>query len=78
MTKISRTGTPWFRSDNLKSKIENRKLVGIFAIALIFAFGGAVVNAQQTSKVPRIGKHCFWYGRTLGGVSARAEQAWMD
>jgi putative tryptophan/tyrosine transport system substrate-binding protein len=55
MTRISRTGIPWFRSDNLKSKIENLKLVGIFAIALIFAFGGAVVNAQQTGKIFRIG-----------------------
>src|SRR4030095_1159970 len=55
MTKISRTGIPWFRSDNLKSKIENLKLVGIFAIALIFAFGGAVVNAQQAGKIFRIG-----------------------
>ena len=55
MTKISRTGIPWFRSDNLKSKIENLKLVGIFAIALIFAFDGAVVNAQQPGKIFRIG-----------------------
>ena len=42
-------------SDNLKSKIENLKLVGVFAIALIFAFGGAVAEAQQTGKIPRIG-----------------------
>jgi putative tryptophan/tyrosine transport system substrate-binding protein len=55
VTKISRTGIPWFRSDNLKSKIENLKLVGIFAIALIFAFDGAVVNAQQPGKIFRIG-----------------------
>ena len=55
MTRISRTGIPWFRSDNLKSKIENLKLVGIFAIALTFAFGGAVADAQQTGKISRIG-----------------------
>src|SRR5262245_34852500 len=48
MTKIFRTGIPWFRSENLK-------LVGIFAIALIFVFGGAVVNAQQPGKIFRIG-----------------------
>jgi putative ABC transport system substrate-binding protein len=42
-------------SDNLKSKIQNRKWVGIFAIALTFAFGGAVAQAQQSKKVPRIG-----------------------
>jgi putative ABC transport system substrate-binding protein len=50
-------------SDNRKSKIcpesyrriENRKLVGIFAIILTFVLGGAVARAQQTGKVPRIG-----------------------
>jgi putative ABC transport system substrate-binding protein len=42
-------------SDNLKSKIENPKWVGIFAIALTFALGGAVATAQQPKKVPRIG-----------------------
>src|SRR5882724_1781933 len=50
-------------SDNLKSKtcpelcrrIENPKWVGIFAIALTFAFGGAVATAQQAKKVTRIG-----------------------
>src|SRR5262249_52030730 len=42
-------------SDNLKSKIENLKWVGIFAIALTFAFGGAVATAQQPKKIPRLG-----------------------
>ena len=42
-------------SDNPKSKIENPKWVGIFAIALTFVFGGAVVESQQPKKVPRIG-----------------------
>src|SRR5215510_1300299 len=42
-------------SDNLKSKIENLKWVGIFAIALTFAFGGTVATAQQPAEVPRIG-----------------------
>ena len=42
-------------SDNLKSKIENPKWVGLLAISLTFAFGGAVVDAQQTGKVFRIG-----------------------
>jgi ABC-type uncharacterized transport system substrate-binding protein len=44
-----------FYFDNLKSKIENLKLVGIFAIALTFTLGGAVATAQQTGKVARIG-----------------------
>jgi ABC-type uncharacterized transport system substrate-binding protein len=47
--------SPRFRSDNRKSKIENPKWVGIFAIALTFAFGGAVATAQQPTKIPQIG-----------------------
>ena len=42
-------------SGNRKSKIENRKWVGIFAIALTFVFGGVEARAQQPKKVPRIG-----------------------
>jgi putative tryptophan/tyrosine transport system substrate-binding protein len=42
-------------SDNPKSKIQNRKWVGIFAIALTIAFGGAVAQAQQPARIPRIG-----------------------
>jgi putative ABC transport system substrate-binding protein len=41
-------------SDNLKSKIQNRKWAGIFAIVLTFVFGGVVAQAQQ-STTPRIG-----------------------
>jgi hypothetical protein len=55
MTKISRTRIPWFRSDNLKSKIENLKLVGLLAIAFTFTFAGAVAHAQQAGKSLRIG-----------------------
>jgi putative ABC transport system substrate-binding protein len=44
-----------FPSDNLKSKIENLKWVGIFAFILTFAFGGAVAEAQQPGKIFRIG-----------------------
>ena len=40
---------------NLKSKIENPKLVGIIALVFTFAVGGAVVEAQQPKKMPRIG-----------------------
>src|ERR1051325_9907693 len=42
-------------STNPKSKIENLKWVGIVAIALTFAFGGAVASAQQTGKIFRMG-----------------------
>jgi hypothetical protein len=50
----------WIRSskspsDNRKSKIQNRKWVGIFAIAFTFTIGGAVVQAQQPKKIVRIG-----------------------
>ena len=42
-------------SDNWKSKIQNRKLVGIVALAVILAICGARAEAQQPTKVPRIG-----------------------
>src|ERR1043166_7173836 len=42
-------------STNPKSKIENLKWVVIVAIALTFAFGGAVASAQQTGKIFRMG-----------------------
>jgi putative tryptophan/tyrosine transport system substrate-binding protein len=55
MTKTFRIAFDWLGSDNRKSKIENLKWVGLLTIALAFTFGGAVVDAQQTGKVPRIG-----------------------
>ena len=42
-------------SDNRKSKIQNLKWGGIVAIAVAFATCGAVAQAQQPGKVPRIG-----------------------
>src|SRR6266545_7309108 len=66
---------PGFNSGNLKSKIENRKWLGLIAIGVAFAMCGAVVEAQQTGKVPRIG---FLDESPLGGVPARAEQTWLD
>ena len=52
-----------FQSDNPKSKtctelcrrIEKRKLVGVFALAVAFALCGAVADAQQPGKIFRIG-----------------------
>lgn len=41
-------------SDNRKSKIQNRKLVGIVALVLTFVMCGVVAEAQQ-KKIPRIG-----------------------
>jgi putative ABC transport system substrate-binding protein len=57
-------------SDNLKSKIENPKWVGVFAIALTFALGGAVAQAQQPTKIPRIG---FLAGASLSAIAGRTE-----
>ena len=49
--------------NDLKSKIQNLKWVGIFAIAFTFAFGGAGASAQQTREIlPHRfpgSKHCF-------------------
>jgi putative ABC transport system substrate-binding protein len=46
-------------SDNLKSKIQKRprglKLMGIVALAVACAIYGAAVQAQQPTKIPRIG-----------------------
>ena len=48
------------RSDNLKSKIENLKWLGIIAIGFTFAICGAVAQAQQPKKMSRIG--ILFYG----------------
>jgi ABC-type uncharacterized transport system substrate-binding protein len=42
-------------SDNRQSKIQNRKWAGIVALAVILAICGARAEAQQPTKVPRIG-----------------------
>src|SRR6266508_588907 len=71
MDKKSSIRFPTSTSDNLKSKtcgepfdsaqdklhrtIGNRKLVGIVALVVTLAMSGAVAQAQQPTKVPRIG-----------------------
>jgi putative ABC transport system substrate-binding protein len=70
MTKTSRTTFPWFRSDNLKSKIQNLKWGGIVAIGVVFAMCGAVAEAQQPTKIPRIG---FQSAAAPAALSARIE-----
>jgi putative tryptophan/tyrosine transport system substrate-binding protein len=42
-------------SDNRKSKIENPKWAGVFAIVVVLSMCGARTEAQQAKKVPRIG-----------------------
>ena len=60
-------------SDNLKSKSgpadQNRKLVGIAALAVAFAMCGAWAEAQQPGKVPRMG----YLAGNLGRDSPNAE-----
>src|SRR4051794_16886089 len=43
------------RSDTRKSKIENRKWWGIFALVFTFTFGAVVGQPQEAKKVARIG-----------------------
>jgi putative ABC transport system substrate-binding protein len=66
-------GSAFFKSSlssTLKSKIQNPKWVGILAIAVTFAFGGAVATAQQPTKIPRI---AFLIASSLSAQSARIE-----
>jgi putative ABC transport system substrate-binding protein len=42
-------------SDNQKSKIQNRKWAGLFAIVVALTVCGARAEAQQPTKIPRIG-----------------------
>jgi len=66
MTKTSRTAFLWFRSDNRKpvvssvepSAIQNPKWLGLSVVAFLLAVSGAVAQAQQATKVPRIGFLC--------------------
>ncbi|MSP38596.1 MAG: hypothetical protein EXR70_08915, partial [Deltaproteobacteria bacterium] len=44
-----------FLSDNLKSKIQNLKLIGLVAIVVAFALCGTVAEAQQPAKIIKIG-----------------------
>ena len=42
-------------SDNPKSAIENRKWLELAVIAVVLVMAGAVAQAQQPAKIPRIG-----------------------
>jgi putative tryptophan/tyrosine transport system substrate-binding protein len=57
-------------SDNLKSKIQNRKCAGLFAIVVALIVCGARAQAQQPTKVPRIG---FLSSVSPSSISARTE-----
>ena len=72
MTKTSRSAIHirWVPSDNRKSKIQNRKWVGLSIIALVLAARVVVAPAQQPTKVPRIG---FQLDSPVSAVAARIE-----
>ena len=72
MTKTSRSAIHirWVPSDNRKSKIQNRKWVGLSIIALVLAARVVVAPAQQPTKVPRIG---FQLDSPVSVVAARIE-----
>src|SRR5437899_4312107 len=55
MRKTFRIQFDFSCSDNRKSKIQNRKLAGIVALVAPLAVWVAVAQAQQPTKVPRIG-----------------------
>jgi putative tryptophan/tyrosine transport system substrate-binding protein len=59
-----------FRSDNRKSKIQNLKWAGLFAIVVALMVCGARAEAQQAKKVPRIGY--------LSAISPSVELARME
>ncbi len=70
MNKTFRIRFGFSRSDNLKSKIENPKWLGLSVIAFVLVVTGAVAQAQQAKKVPRIG---FLLATSLSVESARIE-----
>jgi putative ABC transport system substrate-binding protein len=59
-----------FRSDNLKSAIQNPKWLGHLIFALVLVVFGAVVRAQQPTNVPRIG---FVTAGSRSTIAARIE-----
>jgi putative ABC transport system substrate-binding protein len=57
-------------SGNRKSKIQNRKWAGFFAIVVALTVCGARIEAQQPTKVPRIG---FLAAVSPSAIAARTE-----
>jgi putative ABC transport system substrate-binding protein len=57
-------------SENRKSKIQNRKWAGLFAIVVALTVCEARAEAQQPAKIPRIG---YLTAVTLAAIAARIE-----
>jgi putative tryptophan/tyrosine transport system substrate-binding protein len=74
MNRLFRIRTFGVQSENLKSKIQNQKLVGIVAIVVALTVCGASAEAQQTGKVFRIG---FLDPSTAASSAARLEAFWQ-
>ena len=70
MAKIFRAKIRWLRSGNRKSKIQNRKWGGLFARVIAFTLCGVAVEAQQPTKIARIG---YLATTSLSAISARFE-----
>ena len=70
MAKISRTAFLSFRSDNPKSAIQKPKWTAFLATLVLLAGFVGVVEAQQQSKIPRIG---FLIAPSRAFFSARLE-----
>jgi hypothetical protein len=54
MTKTSQATSPWFRSGNRQSAIENPKWLALLIIAVVLVGAGVVAHAQPATKVFRI------------------------
>jgi ABC-type uncharacterized transport system substrate-binding protein len=74
MHKESRIRFGLSHSDNRKSKIQNRKLVGLSIIAFVLVVCGAVASAQQPKKVPWIG----FLGATYPSTNAARIEAFRQ
>ena len=81
MTRMIREATWMLRSDNHKSKIKNAatKWAGLITLALALTMCGAVAEAQQPARIPRIGilipisaSFYFGPGRSISPTAARA------
>ena len=59
-----------FRSDNLKSKIQNEKLLELVTFVITFAMTGAVAQAQQAKNEPWIG---YLSATSLSAIAGHTE-----
>ena len=83
MDKISSNRFPASSSDNRKSKSGpadgNLKWLGLSVIAFVLALSGAVAQAQQPTKIPRIGYLSsylpFRFTSPHRGIPARSTRA---